>query len=308
MKKEEFRFRSSDGKTDIRALRFIPDGEVKAILQIAHGMVEFIDRYEDFASFLAQRGYLVTGNDHLGHGGSVENKDDWGYFGDDGYEHVLQDMHELTRITKEFCPDKPYYLLGHSMGSFFARNYLAEYGNELDGAIIMGTGLEPAFKIKGGMMMCSLIALFKGWRYRSPFINNMAFGSYNKKFEPARTRADWLSRDEKLVDWYVNEERCSFVFTLNGFYQMFRCILNLHNKEALNRIPKDLPILFVAGADDPVGTFGKEIEKSIETLKDVGVKNIGYKLYPEDRHEILNELDKETVYEDLYRWLETKEI
>ncbi|MBP5279940.1 MAG: lysophospholipase [Erysipelotrichaceae bacterium] len=308
MKKEEFRFRSSDGKTDIIALRFIPDGEVKAILQIAHGMVEFIDRYEDFASYLAQRGYLVTGNDHLGHGGSVESKDDWGYFGDDGYEYVLQDMHELTRITKEFCPDKPYYLLGHSMGSFFARNYLAEYGNELDGAIIMGTGLEPAIKIKGGMMMCSLIALFKGWRYRSPFINNMAFGSYNKKFEPARTRADWLSRDEKLVDWYVNEERCSFVFTLNGFYQMFRCILNLHNKEALNRIPKDLPILFVAGADDPVGTFGKEIEKSIETLKDVGVKNIEYKLYPEDRHEILNELDKETVYEDLYRWLETKEI
>ena len=308
MRKEEFYYKSSDGKNEIRAIRYIPDEEVKAILQIAHGMVEFIDRYENFADFLTGKGYLVTGNDHLGHGGSVKSKEDWGYFGEDGYEHVLKDMHELTRITKELYPDKPYYLLGHSMGSFFARNYLTEYGKELDGAIIMGTGLEPSYKIRGGMLICKLIALFKGWRYRSDFVNNMAFGSYNAKFEPARTRADWLSRDEKLVDWYVNEEKCSFKFTLNGYYQMFRCILNLHNREALKRIPKDLDVLFVSGADDPVGTFGKEVEYSIRTLEDVGKKNIKYKLYPDDRHEILNELDKEKVYEDLYRWLETKEI
>ena len=308
MRKEEFSYKSTNGKDDIRAVRYIPDGEVKAILQIAHGMVEFIDRYEGFAAFLTDRGYLVTGNDHLGHGGSVKSKEDWGYFGDDGYEHVLQDMFELTKITKELYPDKPYYLLGHSMGSFFARNYLTEYGNELNGAIIMGTGLEPSYKIRGGMMICSLIALFKGWRHRSEFVNNMAFGSYNKKFEPARTRADWLSRDEELVDWYVNEEKCSFKFTLNGYYHMFRCILNLHNKEALKKIPEDLDILFVSGQDDPVGTFGKEVEYSVKTLKDVGLKKIKCKLYPEDRHEILNELDKENVYEDLYRWMETKEI
>ena len=308
MRKEEFSFASSDGKNEIRAVRYYPDGEVKAILQIAHGMIEFIDRYEDFANYLCDRGYLVTGNDHLGHGGSVKSKEDWGYFGDNGYEHVLQDMYELTKITKELYPDKPYYLLGHSMGSFFARNYLTEYGNELNGAIIMGTGLEPSYKIRGGMMICSLIALFKGWRHRSEFVNNMAFGSYNKKFEPARTRADWLSRDEELVDRYVNEEKCSFKFTLNGYYHMFRCILNLHNKEALKKIPEDLDILFVSGQDDPVGTFGKEVEYSVKTLKDVGLKKIKCKLYPEDRHEILNELDKENVYEDLYRWMETKEI
>ena len=308
MRKEEFRFNSTDEKNEIRAMRYIPDQEVKAILQIAHGMVEFIDRYENFASFLCERGYLVTGNDHLGHGESVKTKDDWGYFGENGYEHVLEDMYELTKITKKLYPDKPYYLLGHSMGSFFARNYLTQHGDELDGAIIMGTGFEPASKIKGGMMLCRILALFKGWRYRSKFINGMSFGSYNKKFEPVRTRADWLSRDEKLVDWYINEEKCSFVFTLNGFYEMFRCILNLHNKEALGRIPKDLEILFVAGEDDPVGTFGKEVQNSVESLKEVGVKNVKCKLYPNDRHEILNELDKDVVYEDLYRWLETKEI
>lgn len=308
MRKEEFSYKSTNKENDIRAVRYIPDGEVKAILQIAHGMIEFIDRYEDFAAFLTEKGYLVTGNDHLGHGGSVKSKEDWGYFGEDGYEHVLKDMYELTKITKESYPDRPYYLLGHSMGSFFARNYLTEYGDQLDGAIIMGTGLEPSYKIRGGLMICSLIALFKGWRYRSSFVNDMAFGSYNKKFEPARTRADWLSRNEKLVDWYVNEEKCSFRFTLNGYYQMFRCILNLHNKEALKKIPADLDILFVSGQDDPVGSFGREIEYSIKTLKDVGLKKIKCKLYPEDRHEILNELDKQDVYEDLYKWMETKEI
>jgi len=308
MRKEEFRFNSTDGKNEIRAMRYIPDGEVKAVLQIAHGMIEFIDRYEDFAAFLCERGYLVTGNDHLGHGGSVKSKDDWGYLGENGYEHVLNDMYELTRISKELYPGKPYYLLGHSMGSFFARNYLAEYGKELDGAIIMGTGFEPSFKIRSGMLLCRIIALFKGWRYRSPLINGISFGAYNKKFEPVKTRADWLSKDEKLVDWYVNEEKCSFVFTINGFYQMFRCILNLHNREALNRIPKDLEILFVSGEDDPVGSFGREVANSVESLREVGIKNISCKLYPNDRHEILNELDKSEVYEDLYRWLETKEI
>ncbi len=308
MRKEEFRFNSTDGKNKIRAMRYIPDGEVKAVLQIAHGMIEFIDRYEDFAAFLCERGYLVTGNDHLGHGGSVKSKDDWGYLGENGYEHVLNDMHELTRISKELYPGKPYYLLGHSMGSFFARNYLAEYGKELDGAIIMGTGFEPSFKIRSGMLLCRIIALFKGWRYRSALINGISFGAYNKKFEPVKTRADWLSKDEKLVDWYVNEEKCSFVFTINGFYEMFRCILNLHNREALNRIPKDLEILFVSGEDDPVGSFGKEVVNSVESLREVGIKNISCKLYPNDRHEILNELDKSEVYEDLYRWLETKEI
>nr|MCR4855752.1 lysophospholipase [Erysipelotrichaceae bacterium] len=196
MKKEEFRFRSANNAVDVRAMRYVPETEVRAILQIAHGMVEFIDRYENFAQFLCSKGILVTGNDHIGHGASVNSEDDWGYFGDDGNNVLLKDMHELTRITKEAYPNKPYFLLGHSMGSFYARQYLALYGNELKGAIIMGTGHEPAFKVKGGMMICKMIALFKGWRHRSQFVNNMAFGAYNKRFEPARTRSDWLSKDE----------------------------------------------------------------------------------------------------------------
>lgn len=304
MKKNEFHFRSSGDACDIRAMRYEPEGEVRAILQIAHGMVEFIDRYENFAEFLCRNGILVTGNDHIGHGASVNSKDDWGYFGENGNQVVLDDMHQLTVLTKKDYPDTPYFLLGHSMGSFYARQYLGTYGDELDGAIIMGTGMEPLPVLKSGMFLCRLIAFFKGWHYRSSFVNNIAFGSYNKKFEPARTRADWLTKDEKIVDWYLNEPRCTFMFTLNGYYNMFKGISRLYDKDLINAIPKDLPVLFVSGADDPVGSFGAEVERSMKTLTDAGMRNVSIHLYPNDRHEILNETDREQVYDDLLTWLD----
>ena len=307
MKKEEFKFRSTSNVCDIRAVRYIPDGDVKAILQISHGMQEFIDRYEDFASFLCSKGYLVTGNDHLGHGGSVNSEEDWGYFAEkDGNKALLDDLYELTKITKELYPNKPYFLLGHSMGSFYARQYLCEHGDELDGAIIMGTGHQPLPTVQAGMLACRMFSMRKGWRHRSTAVNAMAFGSYNKKFEPARTEVDWLTKDEKIVDWYLNEPRCTFMFTLNGYYNMFLGISRLHDKALLNKVPKDLPILFVSGEDDPVGDFGKGVEAAMNSLIAVGCKNVGMHLYPNDRHEILNELDKHQVYEDLYNWLETK--
>ena len=304
MKKEEFRFRSTNNAVDVRAVKYIPDGKPIAILQIAHGMVEFIDRYDGFAEYLCSKGFLVTGNDHIGHGGSVNSEEDWGYFGDNGNRHLLDDMHELTKIIRKEYPDLPYFLLGHSMGSFYARQYLGEYGNELKGAIIMGTGFEPLFKVKSGMALCKMIAAFRGWRHRSDLVNDIAFGSYGRKFEPLRTRADWLSKDEAIVDWYVDEPRCSFKFTLNGYYEMFKGIARLHDKELLAKVPKDLPILLVSGQDDPVGSFGKEVEAAAKSLRDAGVKNVEMKLYPNDRHEILNETDKEVVYVDLYRWLD----
>lgn len=302
--KEEFYFPSASGTTQIHCIRYIPDGEIKAILQISHGMVEYIERYESFALFLNSKGILVTGNDHLGHGKSINSKEDWGYFApNDGNRAVLYDIYQLTQITKEKYPDIPYFLLGHSMGSFYARQYLTEFGNELDGAIIMGTGCQPLALIQFGRFLTSLVSVFKGWKYRCALVNNLAFGSYNKHFEPARTSKDWLTKDTAIVDQYVADECCNFIFTLNAYYNMFTGISRLYDKKLLSNMPKNLPVFFVAGEEDPVGAYGKGVRKAAKMFQDIGMKNIKIKLYPNDRHEILNETDRIQVYHDLYSWL-----
>ena len=302
--KEEFYFNSTSGTTRIHGVRYIPDGEIRAILQISHGMVEYIERYEAFALFLNSKGILVTGNDHLGHGKSVNSKEEWGYFAkEDGNRAVLYDIYQLTQITKAKYPSIPYFLLGHSMGSFYARQYLCEFGLELDGAIIMGTGCQPLALVQFGRLLTRFISLFKGWKYRCNLINNIAFGSYNKHFKPARTTKDWLSKDTAIVDKYVADECCNFIFTLNAFYNMFTGISRLYNKKLLSNMPKKLPVFFVAGEDDPVGDYGKGVLKAAAMFKNVGMKNVKLKLYPTDRHEILNETDRDQVYKDLYIWL-----
>ena len=302
--KEDFYFNSASGTTKIHAVRYIPDGEIRAILQISHGMVEYVERYESFALYLNSKGILVTGNDHLGHGKSINSKEELGYFAKkDGNHAVLYDLYQLTQITKEKYPDIPYFLLGHSMGSFYARQYLCEFGQELDGAIIMGTGCQPLPLVQIGRLLTSMVGLFAGWHCRCNFINNLAFGSYNKQFEPARTSKDWLSKDTAIVDKYVADEYCNFIFTVNAYYNMFTGISRLYNKKLLSRMPKSLPVFFVAGEDDPVGDYGKGVLKAVDMFKNIGMQNVKVKLYPTDRHEILNETDREQVYDDLYSWL-----
>ena len=303
-KKEEFYFTSSCGTTKIHAVKYIPPKEIKAILQIAHGMVEYIERYEDFALYLASNGILVTGHDHLGHGKSVNNKEDLGYFSkEDGNRVLLYDMYQLTQLTKESYPDIPYFLLGHSMGSFYARQYLCKFGSELTGAIIMGTGNQPKALLQAGCALIHTIALLKGWRYRSSLVDNMAFGSYNTSFEPARTTKDWLSKDTHQVDLYVADELCGFTFTLNAYLNMFRGMVKLHDKKLLSKMPKELPVFFVAGKDDPVGNFGKGVLEVANLFQKLGMNNLKTKLYSGDRHEILNETDRNMVYEDILSWI-----
>ena len=304
MKIEEFKYHSSSDVCDIYAIRYVPEGEIRGVLQIAHGMQEFIGRYDLFMRWLCGKGYVVTGNDHLGHGYSIVNKDYYGYFAPkDGDVYVLKDIHTLTEMTKKLYPDVPYFLLGHSMGSFFARRYLFTYPEELDGAIIMGTGHQPLGLVKSGKMMASMVRKFKGDFYRSPLITSTAFGSYNKRFE-GRTRVDWLCKDHEIVDKYLKDERDNYLFTANGFVGMFSCIESLHDKDSLNKMKKDLPVLFVSGEEDPVGEYTKGVKAAAQTFIEAGMKNVEVKFYPGDRHEILNELDKEKVYEDLYQWLE----
>lgn len=304
MKKEEFCFKSSDGKTGIHAVKWIPEGEVKAVLQISHGMVEYIERYEEFASHMAAQGILTAGHDHLGHGHSIGSEEDFGYFADEqGNTKLLRDINEMRKRLQKEYPDVPYFLLGHSMGSFLARQYICVYGQGLSGAVIMGTGYQPKALTVAGMALTKVMAALKGWRYRSRLIDNMAFGSYNKKFEPARTDKDWLSRNEGNVDAYKKEKRCSFMFTLNGYYNLFLSLYKLSCRDYVGKMPKELPVFFVSGEDDPVGGFGDGVKKVYRQFVGLGLENVSMKLYPDDRHEILNELDRDIVYEDIAKWI-----
>lgn len=303
-RKETFYYTSSSGKTKIHAVRYIPDGEIKAIVQISHGMVEHIERYKEFALFLNSKGILVTGNDHLGHGKSINSPKDFGFFAkENGNLTVLYDVYQLTQLTKEQYPNVPYFLLGHSMGSFYARQYLCQFGHELDGVILMGSGFPPLAWVQFGRILVSLIACFTGWRYRCFLINQLAYGSYNKHFTPTRTTKDWLTKDSAKVDEFIADKRCNFIFTLNAHYAMFTGISRLYNKKLLSRMPKDLPVLFLSGKEDPVGDYGKGIARTVQSFKKAGMKNVKVKLYPGDRHEILHETDRDIVYKDICRWL-----
>lgn len=307
MTKREFTYPSTDGRTKIHAIEWIPDGEVKAVLQMCHGMVEYIDRYHDFATYLADRGIYVVGHDHLGHGQSVCSAGEYGYFPQpDGNKLVIGDIHKLRMMTKEKYENVPYFMLGHSMGSFLLRQYLTMHSKGLAGAIIMGTGHQPLMILKAGQLVCKITAAVKGWKYRSEFVNNLSFGSFNKKFEPAETPKDWVTSYKPIRDIYVKDPLTSFTFTVGGYYQMFEGMKVLDTKGSVDKICKDIPVFFVAGEDDPVGDFGKGVQRIYEKYKSAGIKDTSIKLYKGDRHEILNEVDREQVYEDLYCWITEK--
>ncbi len=302
--KREFRYPSRDGVTAIHAAEWVPEGEIRAVLQICHGMTEYINRYDEFARFLNKQGVYVTGHDHLGHGESVQGEDYYGYFHEKkGNQYVIGDIHKLREITQRKYPETPYFMLGHSMGSFLLRQYLTMYGNGLSGAVIMGTGHHGALVLDAGLFMCRVIALFKGWKYRSKFINDLSFGGYNKNFRNDATGATWLSANVENCERYAEDPLCSFMFTVNGYYQMFKGLKVLVKKGSVEKIPKELPILFVAGTEDPVGNFGKSVRKVYGKYRAAGIQDVKIKLYKGDRHEILNETDRQQVYADLYRWM-----
>lgn len=305
MIKEEFYFDSRDGESRIHAVRYTPDdGRVKGIVQIVHGMAEYVERYENLAEFLTARGILVTGEDHLGHGKSVAEGGTYGYFCEqDPATVVVRDVHRLKKITEESYPEVPYVILGHSMGSFITRNYLCRYGKGVDGAVIVGTGMQS-----GGLILCSkamagIQKLFCGSKHISRFIDKAAFGGYNKRIDAPRTSSDWLSRNPENVDRYIADGLCGFTFTVNGFQTLFELIRRLQKQENLEKVPQNLPILMVSGAEDPVGDYGKGVRKACDSLKKAGVKNITVKLYENDRHELLNEEDGEQAMEDIYQWI-----
>ncbi len=314
VKKEEFLFDSRDGQTKIHAVRWVPEGETLCILQIVHGMAEYIERYEAVGEYLAEKGILVTGEDHLGHGKSIRKTDTsgeglCGYFcRQDPATVVVRDVHRLKKMTQEAYPGIPYVILGHSMGSFVFRNYLLRYGTGIQGAIISGTGMQPASIIKLSLFLTSVQKLIFGSKHVSKFIDKLAFGNYNQKISQPRTSFDWLCTQESVVDAYVADPLCGFTFTVNGFKTLFTLIDRLTKEENLKVMPAELPVLFIAGEQDPVGNYGEAVKEVCESFKRAGMQDVTLKLYPECRHEILNEKIKYEIYDEIMQWIVDKKV
>lgn len=304
IEKKDYTFSSASGLTDIYAQSFAPDNpaDVRAVIQISHGMAEHSKRYEDFENFLCSKGFAVFSNDHLGHGRSISDENELGYFGEkDGYRDIVNDLKALSDIAKAQYPNVPFIIFGHSMGSFLARSYCEKYGSLIDGAIFCGTsGANPGAPIAA--KLASFTAKKKGSHFRSDFIDSLAFGNFNKRFE-GRTKYDWLTRDETVVDSYIDDPLCGFLFTAAGYKDLFTLLKSVSKKSWYDGIPYSLPILLISGSLDPVGDYSKGVTQVYKDLKDSGHKDVVLKLYDNSRHEILNEISKETVYNDVADWV-----
>lgn len=291
-------FRSADHVHQISYEVVVPETDIKGIVQISHGMCEYFGRYLDFAAYMANHGFVVCGNDHLGHGSSVQTDEELGYFSpENGWQNAVEDLHTLTKQMKMTYPNVPYFLFGHSMGSFLARAYCVRYGEELDAAVFCGTS--------GGMIgidkMLSVIEKIKKIQpetYRSDKVCKLAFGSYNRKISDARSEHDWISRDKAIVEAYDADKKCNFNFTLNGYENLMGVLQYVSGDDWYTAYRKDLPTLLIAGDGDPVGSYGKGPYKVFRRLS-AAACDVGLKLYSGARHELLNETNRKEVYQDV---------
>ncbi len=297
---------SADGKNQIMVYIWEPDAPIEAVLQISHGMLEHMKRYDDFANFLCQNHIAVVGNDHLGHGQSAPNAEELGFFcSENASETVVEDLHRVTKFIKETYPELPVILLGHSMGSFLARRYIENYGVEINGVILSGTGSMPSIVLSFGKLLCKILEKIKGNHHRSQLIKKIAFGSYLNKIPNPRTASDWLCKDEQIVDAYCRDPFCTFEFTVNGYHTLFDTMQYMQKPEHINKIPQDLPVLFVSGDMDPVGNYKEGVLKAALDMQKANLSNVQVTFYPGDRHEILNELDRKEAYSDLLDFIIT---
>lgn len=304
MKKEEFYVPSKNKENQIHCICWLPEKEIVGVLQLVHGMIEYIDRYHDFAAYLTEQGFAVIGHDHLGHGRTASCDEELGYFAEkNGYQYVLEDIYLVTTIAKKRWPDQPYFILGHSMGSFFTRRYLTLHGEELNGAIIMGTGYFSLSTARLGRRIAAMMCEWQGPKKRSNLIYELALGNNNRPFKDLDPNYGWLSKDPDILASYGKDKFCTFRFTNSAYVDLFSILIELAQKKDMDRIPKDLPVFFVSGQDDPVGGKGAGVKKVYHEFQELGLKEVSMKLYENDRHEIINETDRKVVYQDLAGWL-----
>jgi len=249
----------------------------------------------------------VAADDHLGHGKSIEKEEDKGFFAEtDGWWRVVDDLKTIHDTMKAKYPDVPYIFFGHSMGSFLARTYLIRYPDDCDAAIISGTGQQSPLMVNAGLFMAGMLTKKNGPRGDGKMLNDIAFGSYNDKIKFRYTEFDWLSRDEENVKKYIDDPLCGFVAKCSLYRDMMEGIKFISSKKNAAKMNKNTPVYFMSGEADPVGEYGKGVNKAYKMFCDVGMKDVMIRLYPEGRHEMLNEINRADVYRDILNWLNEK--
>ena len=295
---------NSCGEGKIHYIRWTPEGTPKAVVQILHGIAEYAQRYADFADYLNDLGYLVVAEDHMGHGKSISKDTTQGYFAG-GWFAAVDDSHKLMEIIKEEYPDIPYVVFGHSMGSFMTRTWLSKYPqDDIAGAVICGTGWMSPVVLNAGKLMAETICRKKGERTADEKLQGLAFSGYNNRVEHPRTSFDWLSRDNHCVDAYAADPLCGFTATAGLLRDMFGGMLHIQKQNTLSVMNRKTPVFFIAGGDDPVGGYGKGVKKTAQAFKNVGMEQVDLRIYPLCRHEILNELNRREIWEDVAQWVE----
>lgn len=298
-------FKSSNGVSSITYYILAPeDVEIRGIVQISHGMCEYFSRYTVFAKYLCSLGFIVCGNDHLGHGASVSRETELGFFAaKNGWSCLIDDMKKLTDIIRNRYPDLPFYLFGHSMGSLLTRLYLPLYGNGIDGCTICGT-VGPVPFAKTGVRLADSVVHTKGMTYRSAFLSKMTFNNFNRKISQPSSMFAWLSRDSDIVELFQSDHKCNFVFTATGFRDLFTLVAKANHVRCFRTTPHDIPLLIIAGDKDPVGGYGDGVRTVARMYRAAGQKDVDLIFYKDSRHEILNELNQLDVFGDISRWLE----
>lgn len=294
---------SAHDETALFVRTWLPDDDPKGIVQIAHGMAEHSARYEQVAQDLTDAGYAVWIHDHRGHGETAATPEDEGYLADgDGWGTAVEDIRTVTTAARDAHPGLPLFFMGHSMGSLLGRDYVTRYGHDLAGAVFSGTGGDQGLLGKVGQVLATVEGKIRGRRHTSRLMNALTFGDFNRSFKPARTDFDWLSRDTEQVDRYLADPWCGQVFSSGFFADLLSGVNSLPG--LADRVPKDLPVYFFSGDRDPVGGNGKGVQEVADAFEAAGVADITCRLYPEGRHEMLNEINRDEVVADLVGWLD----
>lgn len=303
---QDFALDAKNGLT-IFCREYRPEGEPVGAVQIIHGIAEYKDRYDAFARFLAKAGYAVYTSDLPGHGPAEKLSGDLGLFPErEGWLRVAETQHALTEHMGETWPGKPLFLFGHSMGSFLARTCIIRWPRGLTGCILCGTGHQPAALVKAGNAAACLVSRLGGREKPSEFLRKLAFGSYNKRIPNAASPNAWISRDDAVVAAYDADPLCGFNPSAGLLRDMMQGIRLIQDPAELRHMDPELPILFISGEEDPVGEYGAGVKRARDCFVQLGMKRVELKLYPLDRHELLNELDKEQVFADVLAWLEAR--